>query len=520
MAIEKAKNVPPFVRFCTASVPMVFDDSMSYYECLCALTNYIQKELVEVVNNNADLLGELNVKFDELKAYVDNYFDNLDVQEEINNKLDEMVEDGTLEEIIGHYITENYVTKDDIATADTAGIVKIGSGLNVTADGTVSTAPFAQFINSDSKQYEYTNGATHSFINYAIISSEYKPQVVMADPEDPDVRKTASEIDAQYKPSFMINAGGWNTADNYTYGPIIIDNNVELANNLGGGTNTERTIVAIAEDGTITSVNGSTAAADINAKYAVRAWATIFNNGVTYYGETNNRNPRSFLAQDFDGNYLIGTCGGRTATDTGMTYEDIDNFIRTTLAFNAKVIFNLDGGGSSQYLYRGIRQNKLINNENRAVPNFIVWTSPSAKADGLFEAQSEAAKKLIENEKVSSADAYEDAWFSDHLANEHATMRVNGSTMRIIEGRTVVMNVRFDVDSTGIAAYEKLFVNMPRQTNLNIMFIKGMNQTTFDDIVFYLEYNSETGFTEIHNRYALAEGAYGFSLVYTCEPQE
>lgn len=469
-------------------------------------------ELVKAVNGMDKVIKEY-------VDYIDNYFKNLDVQDEIDNKLDEMTEDGTLEEIIGHYITTNYVEKDYYATDEVAGLVKPGDGMTVSADGTISEATFEQFIAGDTKTYEYTRGNTHSFINYAIISSEYKPFVVMADPSDPDVRKTASEIDAQYKPSYMINAGGWNTADNYTYGPIIIDNVIKLANNLGGGTNTERTIVAIADDGAITSVNGATAAGDVNSKYAVRAWATIFNNGITYYGETNNRNPRTFLAQDFDGNYLIGTCGGRCANDTGMTYEDIDNFIRTTLAFNAKVIFNLDGGGSSQYLYRGIRQNSLIANENRPVPNFIVWSSPSAKADGLFEAQSESAKKLIENEKASSNDIYEDAWFTEHLASEHASMRVNGSSMRIIEGRTVVMNVRFDVDATGIGAYETVLKNMPTQTNANIMFIKGMNQTTFDDVVFYLEYNSETGLTDIKTRHALTEGAYGFSLVYTCEPQ-
>lgn len=121
MAIEKAKNVPPFVRFCTASVPMVFDDSMSYYECLCALTNYIQKELVEVVNNNADLQAQLNVKFDELKAYVDNYFDNLDVQEEINAKLDAMVLDGTLAEIINEQIFDDLNDKIDGNTAAIEG---------------------------------------------------------------------------------------------------------------------------------------------------------------------------------------------------------------------------------------------------------------------------------------------------------------------------------------------------------------------------------------------------------------
>lgn len=47
---------------------------------------------------------EYIAKFVELKDFVDNYFDNLDVQEEINNKLDEMAESGELGEIVGEYL--------------------------------------------------------------------------------------------------------------------------------------------------------------------------------------------------------------------------------------------------------------------------------------------------------------------------------------------------------------------------------------------------------------------------------
>ena len=48
-------------------------------------------------------------KFNELKDFVDNYFDNLDVQEEINTKLDEMVQDGTLPEIIADYLNSKAI---------------------------------------------------------------------------------------------------------------------------------------------------------------------------------------------------------------------------------------------------------------------------------------------------------------------------------------------------------------------------------------------------------------------------
>ena len=104
MAVKTSPNIPPFVRFCTASVPMVFDNSMSYYECLCALTKFLQDDVINVINNNAQQLEGLLEGFTELKNYVDNYFDNLDVQEEINNKLDEMAEGGQLAGIIAQFL--------------------------------------------------------------------------------------------------------------------------------------------------------------------------------------------------------------------------------------------------------------------------------------------------------------------------------------------------------------------------------------------------------------------------------
>lgn len=105
---QKIPPVPPFVRFVASAVPMVFDNSLSYYEALCALWKYIQS-MTDVINNNATLEEEYIEKFNELKSFVDHYFDNLDVQEEINNKLDQMAEDGTLSSIIGAYINDGFL---------------------------------------------------------------------------------------------------------------------------------------------------------------------------------------------------------------------------------------------------------------------------------------------------------------------------------------------------------------------------------------------------------------------------
>ena len=112
--IVHAAPVPPFVRFVASAVPMVFDNSLSYYEALCALWKWLQDDVIDVINNNAtvtehyiEMDEETRQLFIELKSYVDNYFDNLDVQEEINNKLDDMVEAGTLQEIITSYLQAN-----------------------------------------------------------------------------------------------------------------------------------------------------------------------------------------------------------------------------------------------------------------------------------------------------------------------------------------------------------------------------------------------------------------------------
>lgn len=94
----------PFRRFVTTIgvFPTAFTDAMTYYECLAYLVKYLEDSVVPAVNENAEALKEL-------QDYVAHYFDNLDVQEEINNKLDQMAEAGTLQEIIGDYLNASAV---------------------------------------------------------------------------------------------------------------------------------------------------------------------------------------------------------------------------------------------------------------------------------------------------------------------------------------------------------------------------------------------------------------------------
>ena len=83
-------------KFCCTigMLPTSYKESLTYEEQILAIGHYLETTVYPAINNNAEALTELQGLFVALEDYVNNYFDNLDVQEEINNKLDDMAESG------------------------------------------------------------------------------------------------------------------------------------------------------------------------------------------------------------------------------------------------------------------------------------------------------------------------------------------------------------------------------------------------------------------------------------------
>lgn len=106
------KKLPPFKFFVLQNFPFIEADfdAINNYQLLCKVVEYLNK-VIENNNKIGEQTENLTNAFIELQNYVNNYFDNLDIQEEINNKLDEMAQDGTLAKIINEEILTTKMNK-------------------------------------------------------------------------------------------------------------------------------------------------------------------------------------------------------------------------------------------------------------------------------------------------------------------------------------------------------------------------------------------------------------------------
>lgn len=126
-------KLTPFRFFCLTNFPFIEEDfdSLTTYELLCKIVEYLNK-VINTTNSIGTQTEELTNAFNELKSYVDNYFTNLDVQQEINNKLNEMAQDGTLENIINEKIFSNLNNQVKNNTNDINNLSQ-----NISANGTI-----------------------------------------------------------------------------------------------------------------------------------------------------------------------------------------------------------------------------------------------------------------------------------------------------------------------------------------------------------------------------------------------
>lgn len=133
-------ELKPFRFWCQKVLPLVYDDTLSYYELLCKVVNYLNMTMEDVDTLHTDV-ENLHTAYGQLQNYVNDYFSNLDVQQEINSKLDAMASSGELTTLIAPTIVEEvedwleeHITPTTPAIDNTLSVSGAGADAKVTGD--------------------------------------------------------------------------------------------------------------------------------------------------------------------------------------------------------------------------------------------------------------------------------------------------------------------------------------------------------------------------------------------------
>ena len=102
---EDLKILTPFKMQVLTNFPYIEADfdALTNYQLLCKIVEYLNEVIAETNEVTERTLSLYNA-YVALENYVNNYFDNLDLSEEVSKKLDEMAEDGTLTNLIKSYV--------------------------------------------------------------------------------------------------------------------------------------------------------------------------------------------------------------------------------------------------------------------------------------------------------------------------------------------------------------------------------------------------------------------------------
>ena len=150
------KFISPFISCVVQNFPFIEEsiDGLTQYELLCKIVEKLNAVITQT-NTQTENIEKLEEAFTTLKNYVDNYFNNLDIQTEIDNKLNEMATSGELEAIIASYLNTQAVrgfsTLNDLknATGLISGAICQTSGKNTYKDGLGSLYRIRNITNKD-----------------------------------------------------------------------------------------------------------------------------------------------------------------------------------------------------------------------------------------------------------------------------------------------------------------------------------------------------------------------------------
>ena len=331
--MEKTTKIPLFRRCVIQNFPFIEEDfdALTDYGLLCKVVEYLNK-VINQTNATTDQVEELTTAFNSLKSYVDNYFDNLDVQEEINSKLEAMAASGQLADIISQYLNSTA-----IFGYDTLADMKAAENL---VDGSYArTLGYYTKNDGGAGLYKIRNITNDDVVDEAFI-------VEMGDGSDQLVAELifGTEVNAN-----QLGAYGDGTHDDTT----AIQNGINKLATLGN-------------KGTLKLLSKTYIVENLDVKSYVNIIGNGFKNSVLKAKSTatgalitiSQMNDNYITLSDFkiDGDKTNNTLSAGILCDKGTDYVNSADAFCT---FKNLLISNVYGDGIKNY--RGGRENRFIN---------------------------------------------------------------------------------------------------------------------------------------------------------------
>ena len=257
-------------------------------------------------------------------------------------------------------------------------------------------------IDYQTASYEQANGKSVT-CQYALIPGVYHPRLGVANDYSQEYVSglTASlEYDQMETPLHFASRKGATLVTNlgrmdYRM-PLVVDG-VQMTNK---EIDTNCDTVYMTKNGTIKTMNLSTTTyADLmaeNPNWADYVFYKIVDNNelvnvssLVNYNYISLRHPRTFIGQTSTGDYIVGVCDGRNDNITsnvddngnvtaeseyGLKLNEIYDFVKKKITTDVKILVNADGGGSSSFVYKGERKNRIIGDAERPRFTFLYWT--------------------------------------------------------------------------------------------------------------------------------------------------
>lgn len=453
-------TLPPFKAFLASNIPSVYDNTLSYYDELTKLIGYIETVILPAVDKNTADIAGLNEKFQELKEYVNNYFKNLDVQEEINNKLDDMAESGELATIIDQFVNLGvlftYDTLEDLkgaenliagCTCQTLGKETLNDGfgayykIDTTGDIALDNGLYATLIpdfggNNYYDEISVTSGRdtdTDYYVATIPLNDNDGHLIVpyVNDETSNPTRGTLKYAQDEFT-TLTLNAGlGYQDSHGVWQQGTVISNGV-ITHVYEGDTelNPERcSYIGFKADRSVKNYACTTTGEQMLADGVTDAYLTfgqVVINGTNVldeetWGEAAGYHPLVYIGVKADGTMVILASDGRTNHDRGLTcYAGANKMI----ALGCLNVWRTDGGGSTSMVYKGSKQNRNIDDngtKDRGIWVTLNFKKPVidkelAKVNSFIGAERQLLNKQIRDDMTAYNSSY-NAWAVQYELN-------------------------------------------------------------------------------------------------------